>query len=87
MGLTVRIRYLSALRDLTGRREDILHLDDHATLADLVAWLDKTYRLRLPSPGVMATLNGRGWGQLERGPDTALAEDDEVCLFPVTSGG
>jgi molybdopterin converting factor small subunit len=35
----------------------------------------------------MSTLNGRGWAQLPEGMATALAEGDEIALFPLLSGG
>ncbi len=87
MGLAVRVRYLSALRDRVARREDSVALADGATLQDLVAWLARERELALPDAQVMATLNGRGWGQLDRGLDTTLADGDDVSLFPVISGG
>jgi molybdopterin converting factor small subunit len=87
VGVRVHVRYLSALRDWAGRRDDLLALEEGATLADLAAWLRDERGLLLPDAGVMATLNGRGWGQLEQGLATALADGDEVSLFPVISGG
>jgi len=35
----------------------------------------------------MATLTGRGGGQLPDGLEQALADGDEVALFPLVGGG
>jgi molybdopterin converting factor small subunit len=81
------VRYLSALRDRAGRREEQLELPEGSRLLELAGWLERCRGLKLPDPLVMATLNGRGWGQQERGMDTPLAGGDEVALFPVVGGG
>jgi molybdopterin synthase sulfur carrier subunit len=83
----VRVRYLSALRDRAGRREEAVELPAGSTLSALASWLGAQRGLALPDPLVMATLNGRGWGQQERGIETPLADGDEVALFPVVGGG
>ena len=85
--ISVRVKYLSAVRDRTNRKEDILMLPVGATLRDVVAWLAAERDLLWPDPQVMATLNGRGWGQLEHGLDTRLTDDDVICFFPLISGG
>jgi molybdopterin converting factor small subunit len=81
------VRYLSALRDRAGRREEAVSLAAGSRLAELASWLGQQRGLALPDPLVMATLNGRGWGQQQQGMNTPLADGDEVALFPVVGGG
>jgi molybdopterin synthase sulfur carrier subunit len=81
------VRYLSALRDRTGLREEAVELPAGGRLAELASWLGEKRGLALPDPLVMATLNGRGWGQQQQGMNTPLADGDEVALFPVVGGG
>lgn len=81
------MRYLSAVRDLAGLREEPVELPAGARLRELASWLGEKRGLRLPDPRLMATLNGRGWGQQPKGMDQMLAEGDQVALFPVVGGG
>ncbi len=81
------MRYLSAVRDQAGRREEAVELPAGSRLRELASWLGEKRGLKLPDPLVMATLNGRGWGQQKQGMDTPLAEGDEMALFPVVGGG
>jgi len=83
----VRVRYLSALRDRAGLREEPVELAAGSRLRELADWLALTRALKLPDPLVMATLNGRGWGQYAEGMDKPLADGDEIALFPVVGGG
>lgn len=85
--MRLRIRYLSALRDRAGLREEAVELPEGSRLRELASWLAQSRGLKLPDPLVMATLNGRGWAQLPEGLDTPLAQGDEVALFPVVAGG
>jgi MoaD family protein len=85
--IRVRIRYLSAVRDLTHKREDVVTLPAGATLGDVATWLDERYGLAVPSAQVMAVLMGRGWEQLEQGLATKLHDGDAIALFPPVGGG
>ncbi len=85
--LTIRVRYLSAIREKTGRRSDDLHLPAGSTLAEVSRWLQDTYSLVAPGPDLMSTLNGYGWNQVPEGMATMLREGDEIALFPLLSGG
>jgi molybdopterin converting factor small subunit len=85
--IVVRVRYLSAIRDRTGLREEAVSMPAGSRLAELASWLGEKRGLRLPDPLVMATLNGRGWGQEPEGMQERLAGGDEVALFPVVGGG
>ncbi len=83
----VRIKYLAALRDRTGRRQEEISFPLGATLQDVVGWLNQRYTLSLPNPQVMATLNGRGWEQYPSKLSTEIMEGDIICLFPPIAGG
>jgi molybdopterin converting factor small subunit len=85
--LTVRIKYLSAVRDTTGKRVDELALPQGSKLRDVAGWLQQTYGVEVPGPRLLSTLNGRGWSQLPDLLDTELHEGDELALFPLVSGG
>ena len=85
--ITVHLRYLSAVREKTGRRADELALPAASTLAAVAAWLAATYALEVPGPSLMATLNGRGWSQYAQGLGVELHDGDEIALFPMLSGG
>ncbi len=85
--LTVRIKYLSAVRDKTGKRVDELALPAGSKLQEVAGWLKRTYGLEVPGPRLLSTLNGRGWSQLPDRLDTPLHQGDEVALFPLVSGG
>lgn len=50
-------------------------------------WINEHYPLSLPSPQVIATLNGRGWGQYMSKLHTLLEDGDEICFLPNISGG
>jgi molybdopterin converting factor small subunit len=86
-GVGIRVRYLSAVRERSGRRTDELTMPPGSTLAALADWLEKTRGIRVPDPSLMSTLNGHGWSQLPAGLATELHEGDEIALFPLLSGG
>ena len=86
-GLTVRVKYLSAIRDTTRKRLDEIPLPEGSTLAAVAEWLARTYGMTVPGPKLLATLNGRGWQQLAGGLATALSPGDEIAIFPLVSGG
>jgi molybdopterin converting factor small subunit len=85
--VTVRVRYLSAVRERTGTRADDLRLPAGSTLAAVAGWLKLTYGIAVPDPSLMSTLNGYGWNQVPQGLATELHDGDEVALFPLLSGG
>jgi molybdopterin converting factor small subunit len=86
--VTVRIRYLSAVRENTGgRREDEVSLPGGSTLTAVAEWLLKSYGLVVPGPSLMSTINGYGWNQVPGGLSMELHPGDEIALFPLLSGG
>lgn len=86
--VTVRIRYLSAIREKTGgRRQDEVSLPRGSTLASIADWLHTSYGMVVPGPSLMSTINGYGWSQIPGGMAMELHEADEIALFPLLSGG
>lgn len=83
----VQIKYLAALRDRTGRRQEEVSFPPGATLRDVARWLNERYALSFPDPQVMAILNGRGWEQFPLKLSTEIKEGDIICLFPPIAGG
>ncbi len=85
--VTVRIRYLSGLRDVANTRMEEVRLPGGSRLRDVSAWLAGRHQITVPGPAVMGTLNGRGWSQTSQSLETELHEGDEIALFPLLSGG
>jgi molybdopterin converting factor small subunit len=81
------LKYLSTIRDQTGRRDQILHFPAGARLRDVIQWLSEVYSLILPEPGIMMIVNGRGWSQLSKRLDHELSDGDVICLAPLVDGG
>ncbi|HTP59440.1 MAG TPA: MoaD/ThiS family protein [Spirochaetia bacterium] len=85
--VTVRIRYLSGLRNTTGIPSEEVRFPVGTPLRDVSQWLARKYGITAPGPGVMSTLNGRGWSQTALALETQLSDGDEISLFPLLSGG
>ena len=85
--ITISIRYLSAIRENTGKRQDALAVPAGSTLSWVAAWLQETYGLAVPGPALMSTINGYGWNQVSGGLSAELHDGDEIALFPLLSGG
>ncbi len=85
--VSVRVRYLSAVRERAGTRQDEVGLPAGSTLADVASWIGTNRSIAVPAPTLMATMNGRGWTQLPAGMATEMHDGDEVALFPLLSGG
>jgi molybdopterin converting factor small subunit len=86
-GLSVSVRYLSAVREQAGTRRDEVRLPPGSTLAAAADWVRTHRGIEVPAPALMSTLNGHGWAQLPEGMATVLREGDEIALFPLLSGG
>ncbi|OHD74582.1 MAG: hypothetical protein A2177_06835 [Spirochaetes bacterium RBG_13_68_11] len=86
-GLSVSVRYLSAVREQAGKRRDEVRLPSGSTLAAAAEWIRSNRGIEVPGPALMSTLNGHGWAQLPEGTATVLRDGDEIALFPLLSGG
>ncbi|HNQ04669.1 MAG TPA: molybdopterin converting factor subunit 1 [Thiobacillaceae bacterium] len=84
--MNIRLLYFARLREVFGRDREALELSSPAALADLLAAL----RTR---GGVWAEelAQGRAFrlavNQDIAGPEAALADGDEVAIFPPVTGG
>jgi molybdopterin converting factor small subunit len=85
--ITVKLKYLTVVRDMTGLREESVNFPMGSTLQEVAVWLRENHGLSLPDPGIMTILNGKGWGQFPTGLATQIKEEDVICLFPPISGG
>ena len=85
--LRVQVKYLRALRDTTGQRMEDMTLSAGATLREAALWLKERHDLTVPSPRVIAVLNGTGWEQLPQGLATELHDGDAIALVPPIAGG
>jgi molybdopterin converting factor small subunit len=83
----VEIRYLGALRDRAGHRQEEVDFPAGTTLSDIARWLSDSYQIAAPGSQAMAILNGRGWGQLPLKLGTEVRDGDVICLFPPIAGG
>jgi molybdopterin converting factor small subunit len=81
------LKYLSTIRDRTGRRDQILQFPDGSRLRDVIQRLREIYSLVLPEPGIMLIVNGRGWSQMPKRLDHELNDGDVICLAPLVDGG
>ena len=61
--MTVTVKYLPALRDKVGLREESAELPSGSRLADLACWLRERHGFDYEDHAIMFILNGRGWGQ------------------------
>lgn len=77
----VRIRYFAALRDQSGRAEELWQTTE-TSAASLFEQVKQRYGFALQAEHVRLAVNGRYcvW-------DTVLAEGDEVVFVPPVSGG
>ena len=81
--MKIRIRYFASFREISGQNEEILTLDDEATITDVRALLLARYpRLRTVMERSVCAVN-RGYVA----PETVLHEGDEVVFIPPMGGG
>ena len=81
--MKIRIRYFASFREMSGQNEEILTLDDEATITDVRALLLARYpRLRTVMERSVCAVN-RGYVA----PETVLHEGDEVVFIPPMGGG
>lgn len=85
--MKLRLLYFARLRELFGTGSETVEVPDQVrTLADLVAWLstrEGAWAQQLaPGKAYRMAVN-----QDMAGPETVLAENDEVAIFPPVTGG
>jgi molybdopterin converting factor small subunit len=95
--LKVRVQYLGYIKNMLNKREENFELEDDAHLSDLLNKLagvhGAAFRKEVYEPGLndvktgfSVTINGVFIGQLG-GLEAKLAEDDNVMLMSLMSGG
>lgn len=85
--VSVNVKYLSALRDRTGLRGEVIDLPAGSALEDLVRLLRERHGIDCTDRRLMFVVNGRGWRQYPRELRTPVQEGDTVLLMPPVSGG
>ena len=81
--MKIALRYFALVAEVAGRDGESLELAAEATVADALKSLSRQYP-RLAAAGFrpMVAVNRR-----HAGHDVALAEGDELAIFPPVSGG
>jgi len=85
--ISVQIKYLVNLADKAGRLSETAGFPSGSTLESVQKYLQQMYDIKLPDPGIMTVLNGRGWNQHPEKMNTPLADGDTILLFPPIAGG
>ena len=85
--VTITIKYLVNLSEKAGRRKEEAAFPLESTLHDVIRYLKETRNIILPSPGILALLNGRGWDQCPNKWNTPVKNGDMILLIPPISGG
>ncbi len=81
--MNVRVRLFASLREAAGQDTFQVEVPEHATVREVVERLaEQVPALRDAAGAIYAAVNNRYVA-----PDTALAEGDELALFPPVSGG
>ena len=81
--LTVRVRYFAGHRDIAGRSEEEVRLEEGATVGTLWEYLVQAYpRLAGYAGRLLYAVN-----QQFADPATSLRDGDEVAFIPPVSGG
>jgi molybdopterin synthase sulfur carrier subunit len=94
--MKVKIRYFALLRELTGKREELVELEEDASVGKLLETLSIKYggRFRDYLYGVGEfeglslnfLLNGRNVS-LDKGFETKLQDGDVLSILPPVAGG
>ena len=81
--MKIKVKFFASYRDITGRPEAILDLDEGTTLSALLEDLKGEYpKLGSLTDTIIASVNKRYARE-----DVMLKEGDEVALLPPVSGG
>ena len=80
-------RQLGKVRKLTRKRQEHVSFPQGSRLHDVAVWLNERYAISLPTPQIIAMLNGKVWDLYPQKWSTEIQEGDEICLFPPIIGG
>ena len=78
--MSITVKYFAGLRDLLGRSEDILTIEEGITVSDL--WLQVSCKHKSLPVNIMTAVN-REYVR----PDARVNDGDEVAFFPPVTGG
>jgi sulfur-carrier protein len=81
--MKIRIRYFASFREITDLNEEILVVQEGATISDVRALLLARYPRLQPIMERSVCAVNRGYASAE----TALHEDDELVFIPPMGGG
>jgi sulfur-carrier protein len=81
--MQIRMRYFAALREITGLREEDLHIAEGTTVAGTRAFLLERYpKLENALARAVCAINHQYVT-----PETVLKEGDEIVFIPPVGGG
>jgi len=95
--MKVTVKFFALVRELTGKREEIMDLDDHATVRTVLARLVEEHGSKFkdylfdpaseePRGHLQFLIDGRNIA-LMKGLDTALTEGCSFAILPPVGGG
>ena len=92
----VTIRYLSVIREITGPRDEVIEVDNGATVEDVLKMLSKKYgkafdrRIRsgrdIRGLQIIYFIDGKNIANLD-GFKTAVNDESELVIIPPVAGG
>lgn len=81
--MKIKIKFFAAYRDVVGRQEIIMDVEEGSKLRDVVEELKRIYpRLSGFSDSIIASVNKKYAAE-----EVLLNEGDEIALLPPVSGG
>ena len=95
--MKVKVKFFALVRELTGKREEIVDLNDQATVRTLLGKLVEEYGVKFrdyildpaskePRGHIQFLMDGRNI-TLMQGLDTALKEGTSLAILPPVGGG
>lgn len=81
--MKIAIRYFAALRETTGREQELVELPESATLATARSWLANQYPASAEILARCVAARNRTFAP----DDTPLGAGDEVVFIPPMAGG
>jgi molybdopterin synthase sulfur carrier subunit len=97
MPMKVKVKFFALVRELTGKREEVIDLDDDATVRTLLGKLVDEYGAKFrdyifdpaskePKGHIQFLMDGRNI-TLMQGLDTTLREGTSLAILPPVGGG
>lgn len=95
--MKVKVKFFALVRELTGKREEVVDLDDQATVRTLLGKLVEEYGTKFgdyifdpaskePKGHLQFLMDGRNISLME-GLDTTLKEGVSLAILPPVGGG